>query len=100
MGNDPVVVDWGHLLDLVLLSIVEDCSSSRAENGDDGIWLFPEGGSNQIFLIGLPDGKDASDGKVGVHNRAAIKWIEGHDVSFPFSNLGVFWSFLTSKGLH
>jgi hypothetical protein len=98
VGDDPVVIDRGDLLNLVFSSIVEDGSSPWAEDSDDGIDLFFECDSDESSLVCLPDGKDAPDGKVSVHDRASVERVEGDYVAISLADLNVFRSFLTGKG--
>lgn len=100
MWDDPVVINRGNLLNLFGLFVVVDCCCPWTEDGDDCIDLLLELNFDQFSLIYLPNGENASNGKVCVNNWASVKGVKGDHIAIALTDLDVGWSFLAGEGLH
>lgn len=83
VGDDPVLLHHSELLNLVLVFVVGDGSCSGSINYQNGVYLSSQGFSNQLLVCNFPDGENASDREISVHNGASIERIVCNDISFP-----------------
>jgi hypothetical protein len=68
MRDDPVIIHSSHLLHFVLTAIEVNSSGPWSEYAYNSIHLLPQLGSNQVVRMCLPNGEDAANREIGVHN--------------------------------
>jgi len=98
VGHDPLLfgtdLHEGKLLDEVILSIINDDSSSGTIDSNGSADQISAGLSFQIF--GGPDAVNRSNRKVAIDNRTSIDWVISHKVLSLISERVELWLFLRS----
>lgn len=85
-------------MDFIDWCIIEQCSSSWTEKGNDSINLRTNFLSDKLLFSSWPDGKDASNSEVINNNWTSIQWVESYIIAFALSvEFFQFRSLFTSK---